>query len=180
MGGIAVKRFVAVLALVVLPVLGFTSAADAVGEGACTITGTISFSTRTLSAGTWTIGPAVIDCQGIVAARRLITGRGPFSGSGSFTALPPGDSACLRQAGSGKVDYKIPTTAGPILVSEEEDHTLAGVGTFTTPSLHGSFQLAPPYDGDCLTKPVSRVTFVAEVVLTRYLRQLPNPKPPGG
>ena len=174
------KRFVAVLALVVLPVLGFTSAADAVGEGGCTITGTISFSTRTLSTGMWTIAPAVIDCQGVVAARRLITGRGPFRGSGSFTALPPGDSACLRQAGSGTVEYTIPTTAGDIHVSEPEDHTLAGIGSFNTPTLHGSFQLPPPYDGDCLTKPVSRVTFVAEVLLLRYPRQLPNPKPPGG
>jgi hypothetical protein len=175
-----VKRFVAVLALVVLPVLGFTPAADAVGEGACTITGTMSFSARTLSTGLWSIGPAVIDCQGIVAARRLITGRGPFRGSGSFTALPPGDSACLRQAGTGKVEYTIPTSGGDILVSESEDHTLAGVGALNTTSLHGSFQLTPPYDGDCLTKPVSRVTFVAEMVLVRNPRNPPNPKVPGG
>lgn len=173
------KRFVAVLALVVLPVIGFTPAADAVGYGACTITGTITFSSRTLSAGTWTIGPAVIDCQGLIAARRRITGRGPFKGSGSFTALPPGEGACLRHSGSGKIDYTIPTTGGDIHISEPSNHTLVGIGVIDTPTLHGSFQLPPPYDGDCLTKPVTKVTFVAEVLLNRYPRQLPNPKPPG-
>src|SRR2546423_3090905 len=108
MGEVGVKRFVAVLAVVVLPVLGFSSTADAIEEGACTISGTITFSSQTPSSGVWAIGPAIIDCQGLVAARRLITGRGPFRGSGSFAALAPGDSACLRQAGSGTLDYRIP------------------------------------------------------------------------
>ena len=174
------KRFVAALVVVVLPVLGFAATAGAIEEGACTNSGTITFSVDKPGAGVWAIGPAVIDCQGIVAARRLITGRGPFRGSGSFTALPPGDSACLRQAGTGKVEYTIPTSGGDILVSESEDHTLAGVGALNTTSLHGSFQLTPPYDGDCLTKPVSRVTFVAEMVLVRNPRNPPNPKVPGG
>jgi hypothetical protein len=177
MGEIVVKRFVAVLAVVALPVLGFSSTAGAIEEGACTISGTITFASQTASTGAWTIGPAVIDCQGIVAARRLITGRGPFSGSGTFAALAPGDSGCLRQAGSGTLDYKIPTTAGDIVVNERENHTLAGIGSFNTPRLHGSFQVAPPYEGDCATKPISRATFLAQVVLYGYPRELP--KPPG-
>lgn len=54
-----------------------------------------------------------------------------------------------------------------------------GVGVFDTPTLHGLFQLLPPYDGDCLTKPVGRSTFAAQVVLVRYPRQIPSPKLPG-
>jgi hypothetical protein len=176
-----VKRFVAALAVLVLPLVGFDPTAHAAEEGACTITGTMTFTTRTLSEGMWAIGPAVIDCQGLIGARQRITGRGPFRGAGTFTALPPGDGACLRQAGTGKVDYTIPTSAGDILISEPESHTLAGAGALTTPGLRGAFELPPPYDGDCLTKPVSRVTFIAEVVLHRYPRDLPNPKAlPGG
>src|SRR5258705_1875946 len=146
MGEIGVRRFVTVLALVALPVLGFSSTAGAIEEGACTISGTISFSSQAPSTGVWTIGPAVIDCQGIVAARRLITGRGPFRGSGSFAALAPGDSGCLRQAGSGTLEYKIPTTAGDIVITEPANHTLAGIGSFNTPRLHGTFQGTPPHE----------------------------------
>ena len=178
MGEIGVKRVVAVLAVVALPVLGFSSTAGAIEEGACTISGTIAFSSQTPSAGVWTIAPAIIDCQGLVAARRLITGRGPFRGSGSFAALAPGDSGCLRQAGSGTLEYKIPTTAGDIVITEPENHTLAGIGSFDTPRLHGSFQVAPPYEGDCLTKPISRATFLAQVVLYGYPRELPRPPGP--
>lgn len=177
--GEIVKRFVAALAVVVLPVLGFSSTAHAIEEGACTVTGTIAFTTQSPGTGVWSIGPAVIDCQGIAAARRLITGRGPFTGSGTFTALAPGDSGCLRQAGTGKLDYRIPTTAGDILITEQETHTLAGIGVLNTPRLHGTFQVAPPYEGDCVTKPITRATFVAQLVLYGYPRELPRPGPIG-
>src|SRR5687767_12689027 len=106
MGEVGLERIFAVLALVVLPVIGYTPPAHAVGYGACTIVGTITFSTAaTLTTGTWTIGPAFLDCQGIIGKRARITGRGPLRGQGSFTALPPGDGACLRQSGTGKVEY---------------------------------------------------------------------------
>lgn len=169
------KRFVAALGLVVLPLFGFTPPADAVGYGACTISGTITFSSQTQSAGEWNIPAAVIDCQGLVAARRRIIGPGPFRGSGTFRALLPADGGCLRQTGTGTVEYKIPTSGGGILVSEAVSHTVAGVGVISTPTLRGPFELPPPYDGDCVSKPVGRTTFVAEVVLYRYPREVPNP-----
>jgi hypothetical protein len=149
-----------------------------VGYGACTIVGTISFSSQTPSTGTWTIGPATLDCQGIVGKRARITGRGPLHGSGTYNALAPGHGACLPQNGTGKVDYSIPTASGVILVEEAASTTLAGVGLLDTPSLHGTVQLPPPYDGDCVTKPLSRATFVAQVVLYRNPRQFP-PGAPG-
>ena len=173
------KRFVAALAVVGSAVFGFSPRADAVGYGVCTIVGTISFSSQTLSTGTWTIGPATLDCQGIVGKRARITGRGPLRGSGTYNALAPGNGACLPQNGTGQVEYVIPTASGIIQVNEGTSHTLAGAGLFETPTLHGTFQIPPPYEGDCVTKPLTRATFVAEVFLYRYPRQLPAPGAPG-
>jgi hypothetical protein len=172
-----VKRFVAVLAVVGSAVFGFSPRADAVGYGACTILGTISFSSQTQSTGTWTIGPAMLDCQGIVGKRARITGRGPLRGSGTYNALAPG--ACLPQNGTGKIEYVIPTASGTIQISEAVSHTLAGVGVLDTPTLHGTLQMPPPYDGDCVTKPLRRAGFVAQVILYRYPRQFPPGRGPG-
>lgn len=169
------KRFVAVLSLLVLPVIGFTSDAGAVGYGVCTITGTITFTPQSDTAGMWNLAPAVLDCQGLIAARRRIIGRGPLRGSGTYEALPTGGGACLLHDGSGKVEYDIPTTAGDIGVAESWDHRLAGVGTIRTPTLRGTFQVNPA-GGDCVTEPVTRAAFVAEVILLRYPRQLPDPE----
>lgn len=170
------KRIVAVLAFVVLPVTAFTSPAQAVGYGACTIVGTMTFSTKTQSSGTWAMRPAILDCQGIIGKRARIIGRGPISGEGSYSLLSSGDGTCL-QSGTGKVQYEIPTASGLIKVNESASHTLAGVGLFDTPSLHGSMQLPPPYDEDCVTKPVTRAMFVAQVLLYRYPREFPPPLP---
>jgi hypothetical protein len=172
-----VKRIVAVLAAVVLPAIGFAPPAHSVGYGACSIAGTITFSPETPSAGRWTIGPATIDCKGIIGKRARPVGPGPFRGSGSFAALPPGDAACLRQTGTGKVEYEIPTFSGVIKVSEKMSHTLAGAGVLDTPTLHGPFQIAPPHEGDCVTKPLTRARFMAQVVLHRNPRQFPPPLP---
>jgi len=173
-----VKRFIVALVAVGSAVFGFTPTADAVGYGACALAGTISFAPESPAKGTWTIGPANLDCQGIIGKRARIIGQGPFRGSGTYRALLPGDAACLRQTGTGTVEYEIPTASGTIKVSEAATHTLAGAGVIDTPSLHGMFQLPPPYDGDCLTKPVSRATFVAQLVLYRNPRQFP-PGAPG-
>lgn len=169
------KRLVALIGLMVLPVLGFTPGAHAIGYGACTISGTIVFSSGAGDAGEWRIPAAVLDCQGLIAARRRIIGPGPFRGSGTFTPL--GAGGCLLGAATGKIDYEIPTTGGDILVSEPVDLTLAGGGVINTPTLHGLVQLPPPYGGDCATKPEGRATFVAEAVLYRYPRQIPPPLP---
>ena len=171
------KRFIAVLTVVGSAVVGFTPTADAVGYGACALAGTISFVPESPTKGTWSISPAILDCQGVIGKRARIIGRGPFRGSGTYTALLPGD-ACLRQTGTGKVEYEIPTASGTIKVNEAATHTLAGAGVLDTPSLHGMFQLPPPYNGDCVSKPLSRATFVAQLVLYRNPRQFP-PGAPG-
>jgi len=172
-----VKRLVAALSVFGMAVLGFTPTAGAVGYGACTIVGTISFSSRTPSAGNWNISPAMLDCQGIVGKRARITGRGPLSGSGTYDTLAPG--ACVPQTGTGMVSYVIPTASGAIRVDEAANTTSVGAGVFDTPTLHGTFQVPPPYQGDCVTKPLSRATFVAQVVLYRHPREFPPGAPPG-
>ena len=173
-----VQRLVAVAALMALPVLGSVPPAGATGEGACLITGTITFTPDTASTGTWSIGPAVIDCQGIMSGRYRITGRGPFRGTGKYTAAPEGAKASLNQTGIGNVDYSIPTSAGDVPVTETESHTLAAAGDMFTPTLKGTLEISPPYEGDCVNKAVTRGTFAAQVSMYRYPRELPQPPHP--
>ena len=180
------KRSVAVLMglVTMLPLTAGVPAAEATGGGACTITGTINFAHAALDAthGLWTIGPAVITCQGVYNGYERFTTPGQFSGAGTYTALPAGNGTCLRHIGSGKVDYTFATTAADIHMVEAQNYMLAGAGAFTTPSLRGTFQVTPPYDGDCVTKPVTKAFFVAETSLVRfyppdkdrYLPKLPN------
>ena len=119
--------------------------------------------------GRWTIDPAVIDCFGLYNGYRRFNGPGSFTGTGSYTALPFGKGPCLHQAGTGTVDYRFPTTGDDIHLVEPQDYTLVGAaGTFTTPSLRGTFQITPPWDGDCITKPLTTALFLAEVTLVRF------------
>lgn len=168
------RRFVAALSVLAMPLVGFNAPAAATGYGICTITGTITFSSEGASGGTWDIKTAVIDCQGLLSARRRITGRGPFAGSGTFSALAPAGGGCLQQSGTGNVEYSIPTTGGTIEEREPVNHAMVGVGVLATPNLRGTFQLPPPYSGDCLTEPSGTSTFVAEVFLLRYPREAPD------
>src|SRR5436305_3094016 len=169
-----------------LPLTAFVPAARATGGGACTITGTISFTPAgtPTTMGSWTIEPAVIDCNGLYNGYRRFNGPGSFTGTGSYTALPVGNGPCLHQAGTGTVDYRFPTTGDDIHLVEPQDYTLVGAaGTFTTPSLTGAFQITPPYEGDCVTTPITRALFVAQATLVRFYppdphRYLPPPQQP--
>ena len=62
-----------------------------------------------------------------------------------------------------------------IIVSERNTYTLAGAGALTTPTLNGPLELLPPFDGDCVAKPVTRATFLAQVVLLRN-PEVPDPR----
>lgn len=159
-----------------VPLVGFVPAAHATGVSACTITGTITFSSSAtdVTQGTWTIDPAVISCHGLFNGYDRIVGPGRFTGSGSYTALPGGTGECLRNIGSGTVDYTFPTSASDVHLVERQDYTLAGVGAFSTPSLRGTFQVTPPYDGDCLTAPVTKALFVAQASLVRFVPPDPD------
>jgi hypothetical protein len=163
-----VKRPIAFVAgLVLLPFIGVVPGAHAMGGAACTISGTIDFvpSAATPGQGVWTIEPGVISCQGLFRAKRIITGPGKFSGSGTYTAAT-GQAPCLHNVGSGEVDYVVPTTEADNRIQEHHDFVFAGAGAFTTPTLRGTFQVVPPLDGGCLAKP-TKAGFVAEAAMAR-------------
>jgi hypothetical protein len=166
------KRLFALLScLVAVPLVATAPPADAIGAGVCTITGTISFDPTVAPSteGAWRIGPAAITCHGLNRGPERFLGQGPFAGSGSYSALPTGTGGCLYQAGTGMVEYTVPTSGAPLHVKEEHQFVLAGAGSFTTPSLRGSFVQMPPFEGDCVTTPVTRATFVAQAILAREL-----------
>jgi len=163
------RRSVAVLAGLVLAILfGPVPSAEAVGVGACTIGGTINFSPagETADQGAWSIGPATIVCRGQYNTKELMVRSGAFNGSGSYTSLPSAQGGCLRQLGTGSVDYWITTEKQDVHVTEPHAFLLAGAGAFTTPTLRGVFEIVSN-EGDCLTGPVTTANFQAQVTLVR-------------
>jgi hypothetical protein len=159
-----------VIGLAVLALVGWVPSVEATGTAVCTISGTITFSNSGMNAtdGSWAIGPAVINCQGPYNGYERIIGPGSFAGAGTYRAFPGGTGTCLHSVGSGTVEYGFPTTASDIRLVEPHNYTLAGAGAFTTPSLKGTFEVTPPYDGDCVTKPVTTALFVAQASLLRF------------
>lgn len=174
------KRPLAALTGLTLTMLVWpASTAEAVGVGACTISGTIRFTAAPGAGdqGVWDINPAVIQCRGmfnVVSTPRgergvgeQFTGQGQhFSGSGSYKTIPSSDGGCLHELGEGDVDYWMVTQNQDIHMQEKNAFTLAGAGTFTTPTLHGSFQI-PLHEGQCLTGPATTALFLAEVAVVR-------------
>ncbi len=161
-------RILLLLAVLTPPVVGFVPAAEALGGAVCTISGTINFTPPPAGPGEglWQIGPAAISCQGAINGYHFY-GQGPFSGSGTFTGLPASGGGCLPHVGTGTVDYIMRTGAMVHHMKETKQFTLAGAGKFATPSLKGSIVLAPPFNGDCVTKPVTQATFLAEGLMLK-------------
>jgi hypothetical protein len=173
------KRLLALFAglgLLVPALVGAAPPADALAAGVCTITGTINFDPQKAPSaeGAWSIGPAAITCHGLSKGPERFLGQGPFSGSGSYSVLPTGTGGCVYQAGTGTVEYTVPTSGNPLHVEEAHQFVLAGAGSFTTPSLRGNFLQTPPFEGDCLTTPVTRATFAATAVLVRDVPIYPS------
>jgi hypothetical protein len=172
-----VKRLIGLLAgVAMLPLVGAVPPAQALGAGACTIGGTISFEPPNgpYIRGNWSIRPGAINCHGLFKGPDYFTGQGSFTGSGTYSVLPSGTGACIHQVGSGTVDYTIRTISSTYRLTEESEFVLAGAGKFTTPSLKGSFVVPPPYEGDCITKPVTRATFVSQALMVREAPPVSN------
>ena len=51
-------------------------------------------------------------------------------------------------------------------MKEQNTFLLAGAGTFTTPTLYGSFQI-PLHESSCMTGPPTTALFLAEVTMVR-------------
>src|SRR5207248_8948699 len=139
-GGDGVKRSVALLAaLGLMGIVGPAPRAEATAVGACAITGTIMFTPSAAGAdqGSWIIGPAVIKCRGpfrVPHPEQMNGEAGEFSGVGSYRAVPSGDGHCLRELGTGTVDYWVKTEEQDVHVKEPHEFVLAGAGLFTTPT----------------------------------------------
>lgn len=163
------RRVLSLLPVVLSPFVGSVPAAEAAGGAVCNISGTITFSPPAAGSaeGLWRIGPGAISCQGALNGYHFY-GQGPFTGSGSFTGLAAtAGGACLTHMGTGMVDYIMRTGAMDHHIRETKQFTLAGAGKFATPSLKGSLALAPPFNGNCVTKPVTQATFFAQGVLLK-------------
>lgn len=162
----SISLFLTGLALV--PIFASAPAAEATAGGACTISGTITFSPVAVapSEGRWSISPGVIDCRGLFSGWERILGPGSFAGSGSYTTVPSGGGSCLRQLGPGTVDYWIPTSEQDVHLIEPHAFILAGGGAFTTRTLRGTFQI-PLHEGNCVTGPATSAVFLAQVTLLR-------------
>lgn len=169
------RTIVLTVGLMMAPLAGPVRDAGATGTAACTVSGTITFSAGSLAAleGVWAIGPAVISCHGLFNGYERILGPGSFTGSGTYQALPDGSGTCLRNVGTGTLDYGFPTSQADIHLVEAGSYTLAGAGAFMTPTLRGTFQVAP-VEGDCVSEPVTSAVFVAQVSLVRFNPPDPN------
>jgi hypothetical protein len=165
------RRLLILLSAIVPALVGFVPPAHSLGGAVCLISGTIAFdespaTAATGDAGVWTIGPGQISCDGVIKGYRIF-GSGPFTGSGTYT-LPVAGGACLQHVGTGMVDYIMRSGAMVWHMREEQRFLLAGAGEIATPTLRGPAKLAPPYEGDCVTKPVTRAFFAAEVVMINH------------
>ncbi len=162
------RRVVVLAGLALAFLFGPAPSAEAVGAGACTIGGTITFtaSEQAPGQGTWSIAPGVIECRGQFNTYEYMVRNGEFTGSGTYTA-PAAEVGCFRELGTGSVDYWIHTDKQDIHVVEPYAFLLSGAGAFTTPTLRGLFQIANYEDGNCLTGPVTRASFLAQVTLAR-------------
>jgi len=167
------RRLLILLSALVPTLVGFVPPAHALGGAACLISGTITFSRPAATAatgesGTWDIGPGLITCNGVIKGYRIY-GTGPFTGSGTYAALPVGGGPCLQHVGTGTVDYVMRSGAMVWHMQEAQKFVLAAAGEIATPTVRGPAKLAPPYEGDCVTKPVTRALFAAEVVMVNHL-----------
>lgn len=162
------RRALTVLIGLLLPMIWVAPQAEANGAAVCAISGTIDFipSQALPSQGQWRVEPAVISCQGSYRGYQYFTGPGSFTGKGTYTDLP-GKGGCLHQVGEGTLDYRLQTTETDLHFEEPGEFVLAGAGAFTTPSLNGTIQMGPPYNGDCITTPVTRATFFAQGLMVR-------------
>ena len=164
------RRLLLLLSAIVPTLVGFIpSPAQALGGATCLISGTITFERPSAAAasGVWSLAPGQITCNGIIKGYRIY-GSGPFTGSGTYEALPTAGAACLQLIGTGEVDYIMRSGAMVWHVREAQRFLLAGAGEIATPTLRGPAKLAPPYEGDCITKPVTRAFFAAEVAMVNH------------
>jgi len=123
----------------------------------------------TPTSGTFaTPAPGVIECHGKINGHDP-TGDGQVTEEGRYGTKDP-DSCQSGGEGDGRLFITIPTSAGTekfvavYTMTYGEPSTRGGVvaGRFQGDGFHGTFD-ATPKEGDCVTKPVTRVHTVDEM-----------------
>jgi len=123
----------------------------------------------TPTSGTFaTPAPGVIECHGKINGHDP-TGDGQVTEEGRYGTKDP-DSCQSGGEGDGRLFITIPTSAGTVkfvavyTMTYGEPSTRGGVvaGRFKGDGFHGTFD-ATPKEGDCVTKPVTRVHTVDEM-----------------
>jgi hypothetical protein len=165
-----------VVALAVVALLGVGGGVQPASgaEGAkCSVTFVIildpGFSMEASTGEHYSDGPGVLNCEGVVNGRP-ITGAGTVHDSGPYGTQDP-DSCMSGSEGSGIDHIVLPTADGPVTIDSEYTYTAAKFenkgpfnGQFTGTRFTGTFEFRP-LEGDCVTKPVTKIEVKAQGIL---------------
>ena len=84
---------------------------------------------------------------------------------GRILTGPAGTATCPQGGGFGTQTFTIPTTGGPVTISEQFAFTWVGAaGRFEGNALSGAFEFTP-MQGDCVSTPLTRVAVRGEALL---------------
>jgi hypothetical protein len=171
-----VRRSFFVVASVVVALLGFGGGvppADGAEGATCSVTFVIlldpGFPMEPSTGEHYSDGPGVLNCEGAVNGRP-ITGAGTIHDSGPYGTQDP-DSCMSGSEGSGVDHIVLPTADGPVTIDSQYTYTAAKPenggpfnGQFTGSRFTGTFEFTP-LEGDCVTKPVTKIEVKAQGIL---------------
>jgi len=165
-------RLFLTLALVVVGFGGLQEAEAA--EGAtCSVTFVIvldpGFSMQGSTGTHRSEAPGVLECDGMVNGSS-ITGAGTIADDGPYGTDDP-DSCMTGSEGTGVDHITLPTEAGSQVIDSQFTYTAAKPsngsplrGQFTGSRFTGTFELRP-LEGDCVSKPITKVEIKATGVI---------------
>lgn len=156
------KTLLAVLVFALTTVTGTQAQAD--DNAVCTVSGSLTLKPGlTLMSGKskyFSHGyDGTIDCHGSVKGYQ-ITGPGTLTNRGTISG------SCSQSMGNGRFIARIPTDGGAIrLPGKYSFQTFGAAGPFSGPVFSGTFEFLAEA-GDCVSAPLTRVTVVAQGILT--------------
>jgi hypothetical protein len=124
------------------------------------------------TAGTFKEVSGQMDCRGMINGRTP-TGPGSYSDSGRYGTTDP-DTCQNGGEGDGVFSSTIPTNDGTMVLTGPYTYTYGDYsanpgyvsGKFSGNGVHGTFKVRP-LEGDCITKPITRVHVDAEFFFAR-------------
>lgn len=159
--------FATLLVALVLLAVPLPARAAGVTYASCVFSGTASFSpglSVAASSGSYGSKSADVTCVGTFDGK-LAAGTGTFAFEGQYT-----DGTCLGHRGSGTYSLTIPTTTGTITLSGTYSENRIAASGFPVAShpgavFNGHYDIIPTR-GDCVTTPITEVTFVMSGTFT--------------